>query len=76
VVTLDTPPEEAQGYEVEILTRSGEYVDLGTAGLGGEIRAWGGSISVDLSEMVGVRLLAPDGDVAFVATLEADDPWD
>jgi hypothetical protein len=75
VVTLDIPPDETQGYEVEIVTSSGEYRGIGMAELGGESQAWGASIPVDLAELEWVRLLAPDGGVAYVATLGAVDLW-
>lgn len=76
MVTLDSPSEMGQRYEVEAATRGGEYVAVGVADFGRGDRTWGDEIPVDLSEIVGIRFVGPDGSVAFVASLDPADPWE
>ncbi|MGH8872258.1 MAG: zf-HC2 domain-containing protein [Acidimicrobiia bacterium] len=76
MVTLDSPSDEEQRYEVEAATRGGEYVAIGVADFGRGDRTWGDEIPVGLSEIVALRFVGPDGSVAFVATLAPADPWE
>lgn len=74
MVTFDQTTREGT-YRVKIVTRDGEYRDLGTAHLGDHSRSWGAEVPVELSQVIQVRLTMSDGTVAFFAQVDPSRPW-
>jgi hypothetical protein len=58
------------------LTRDGRYLPVGDAVLGGDNKAWGGQLPVDLSAVRELRFVGSDRRTAFAATFDAASPWE
>ncbi len=72
--TVDLPVSDAERFSVQLVTRDGQQLTLGSAVLGGEHDTWGAAIPGDLTEVTQLRFEAHDG-VHVVANLHADGPW-
>jgi hypothetical protein len=73
--TVHLPGSGTQRFAVEMITRDGRRLPVGTAILGGTHGTWGAQISMDLSELAQLRFVAPSGHTAMVANVNARSPW-
>jgi len=74
-VTVDLPPGSGpQRFQVQLTTRAGEQLALGSAVLGGSQNTWGTGLPVDLTQVAQLRFQA-DGQNYLVADINARDPW-
>lgn len=76
-IVLTVPPSAGgeREFRAEVVTRDGRYLPLGDVLLGGSATVWGGELPVALSNVSELRLAAPDGRTAFIATFGGADPW-
>lgn len=75
MVTLDTPSEVQQIYEVQVATRDRGYVDVGGAVFEEGDRTWGETLPVDLGEVQEIQFLDSDGRVVLTAVVDAGESW-
>lgn len=72
-VFVSAPLEEERQFQVRLVTRDGEIVELGDVFLGGQNAGWGRAIPVDLAQVRELRLVGPN--VYLVASFADQDPW-
>jgi len=74
-VTVHLPPGSgSQRYQVQLTTRAGQQLPLGSAVFGGNRTTWGTGLPVDLTEVAQLRFQA-DGQSYLVADINASNPW-
>jgi hypothetical protein len=73
--TVHIPRPGAQRFDVQLITRDGRHLSLGSAVLGGTWGTWGAQISMDLTQVAQLRFVAADGQTTMVAYLNARTPW-
>jgi hypothetical protein len=74
-VSMRLPQSSAQPFQVQLVTRDGRQLPLGTAVLGGGHESWGANIPVDLTTLAELRFVAIHGGPSIVAHLDAHGPW-
>jgi hypothetical protein len=72
--TVDVPGNDVERFDVELITRDGGHLDLGSAILGGSRDTWGAAIPGELTDVTQLRFEAPSG-LTVLAYLDAVDPW-
>lgn len=73
--TVHLPRPGAQRFDVQLITRDGRHLSLGSAVLGGTWGTWGVQIPMDLTQVAQLRFVAAGGQTTMVADLNARTPW-
>lgn len=73
--TVHLPGSGTQRFAVEMITRDGRHLPVGTAILGGTHGTWGAQIPMNLSNLAQLRFVASSGHTAMVANVNARSPW-
>ena len=76
MATLQPSTREEGRLQVQVVTRDGRYLPLGTAVLGRGTGTWGGQLPVDLSAVHELRFMGSNGRPALTATFDTANPWD
>jgi hypothetical protein len=75
LATVHLPRPGAQRFDVQLITRDGRHLSLGSAVLGGTWGTWSAQISMDLTQVAQLRFVAAGGQTTMVANLNAHTPW-
>jgi hypothetical protein len=73
--TVNLPASDPQRFNVQVTTRSGQRLPVGSAVLGGASNTWGAGLPVDLTDVTRLQFQAADGTTSLVAYINARDPW-
>jgi hypothetical protein len=72
--TVHLPNTGPQRFDVQLVTRDGRHLPVGTAVLGGAHDSWGAQIPIDLTNLAQLRFVAAGGQTTIVANLNARTP--
>jgi hypothetical protein len=73
--TVHLPRPGTQRFDVQLITRDGRHLSLGSAVLGGTWSTWGAQIPMDLTQVAQLRFVTAGGQTTMVAHLNARTPW-
>jgi hypothetical protein len=73
--TVHLPQSGTQTFDVQLLTRDGKTLPLGSAIFGGRHESWGAQIPVALTMVTQLRFVAVAGHSTIVAHLDTRGPW-
>lgn len=73
--TMHLPGSGTERYDVQLRTRDGRQLTVGSAVLGGTRSSWGAQIPIDLTQVTQLRFIARGGRTAMVAYLSTRGPW-
>jgi hypothetical protein len=73
--TVRLPNASAQRYSVQLITRDGRHLPVGTAVLGGAHDTWAAQIPINLTNLAQLRFTTAGGQTTMVAHLNARSPW-
>jgi hypothetical protein len=73
--TVHLPSSGTQRFDIQLITRDGRRLPVGSAILGGTHDTWGTRIPMDLTNVAQLRFVAADGQTTMLANLSASGPW-
>lgn len=72
---MQLPDSGPQRFDVQLITRDGRQLPLGSTMLSGTNPTWGARIPMSLTSLAQLRFVSANGQTTIVADLNAHGPW-
>lgn len=73
--TVHLPSASTQRFDIQLITREGRRLPVGSAILGGTHDIWSTRLPMDLTKVIQLRFIAADGRATMLANLNTSGPW-